>query len=588
MDLKRRELATAAALAVVYFSAAKLGLRFAFVHPSATAVWAPTGIALAAFLILGFRVWPAIFLGAFLANLTTAGTILTSLGIAAGNTLEGVAGCYLVTRFARGQRAFERAQDICKFVFLAAMVSTTISATMGVTTLSLAGFAHWGMYWPIWRTWWLGDAVGAVVVTPLVLLWRENPRLNWTRKRLIELAFLLGGLSFTAWIVFGERFHSELKNYPLEYICVPFLIWAAYSFGRRKAATAISILAGIATWGTVHGFGPFSREDPNTSLLLAQLFIGIVAITSLVLAAEVSERRRASQRFRFAVESAPNAMVMSDREGKIILVNSLGMKMFGYKEEELLGQSVEALVPQRFRGGHPKHRTGFSVRPQARPMGAGRDLYAVRKDGSEFPVEIGLNPIETEEGLLVLSAIVDITARKAAEEEIRSLATSDPLTGLANYRKLIDTLDGEIKRFERTRRSFAVLLLDMDHLKKINDAHGHLAGSQALRRLAEILRSQCRAADTPARYGGDEFVVVLPETDSVQAQKFATRIRNCVASDGELPPISVSVGCAVFPHDGKTIEELLSAADRALYDMKRSRADAADPLNPPTERRTLK
>jgi diguanylate cyclase (GGDEF)-like protein/PAS domain S-box-containing protein len=588
MNLKLRELATAAALAVVYFGAAKLGLKFAFVNASATAVWAPTGIALAAFLIFGFRVWPGIFLGAFLANLTTAGTILTSIGIATGNTLEGVAGCYLVTRFAHGQRAFERAQDIYKFAFLAGIVSTTIGATMGVTTLSLAGFAHWAMYGPIWRTWWLGDAVGAVVVTPLVLLWRENPRLEWRRKQLIELALLLLGLSLTAWIVFGERFHTELKNYPLEYICVPFLIWAAYSFGRRKAATATSILAGIATWGTVHGFGPFSREDPNTSLLLAQLFIGIVAITSLMLAAEVSERKRASQRFRLAVESAPNAMVISNREGEIVLVNSQGMKMFGYKEEELVGQSVEVLVPQRFRGGHREHRNDFSARPQARLMGAGRDLYAVRKDGSEFPVEIGLNPLETEEGLFVLSAIVDITARKAAEEEFRSLAISDPLTGLANYRKLIDTLDAEIKRFDRTRRSFAVLLLDLDELKKINDAHGHLAGSQALCRLAKVLRASCREVDTPARYGGDEFAMVLPETDSAQARKIATRIRKRVASDGDCPPISVSVGCAVFPDDGETIEKLLSAADRALYGMKRSPADAAARRNSQTGPRTPK
>ncbi|HEV2489280.1 MAG TPA: MASE1 domain-containing protein [Candidatus Acidoferrales bacterium] len=458
MNLKRRDLATAAALAVVYFGAAKLGLRFAYVNPSATALWAPTGIALAAFLIFGFRIWPGIFLGAFLANLTTAGTVLTSIGIASGNTLEGVAGCYLVRRFARGHHVFDRAQDIFKFAFLAGMVSTTISATMGVTTLSLAGFAHWAMYGPIWRTWWLGDAVGAVVVTPLILLWRENPHLEWTRRRLIELALLLLGLSLTAWIVFGGRFHSELKNYPLEYICVPFLIWAAYSFGRRKAATATCILTGIATWGTLRGFGPFSGENPNTSLLLTQLFIGIVAITSLALAAEVTERKR-------------------------------------------------------------------------------------------------------------------------AEERVRRLAVTDPLTGPANYRRLLDVLGSEIKRSGRSRRPFAVLLLDLDGLKKINDAHGHLVGSRALCRLAEVLRSHCRDVDTPARFGGDEFAVVLPETDSLQALQIATRIRQRLASEGESPPISASVGSAIFPEDGESIEKLLSAADRALYGMKRSTADSVAPGN---------
>jgi len=569
MSIKRGDLATAVVLAVVYFCAAKLGLRLAYVHPSATAVWAPTGIALAAFLILGYRVWPGIFLAAFVANLTTAGSVLTSIGVATGNTLEGVVGCYLVTRFARGQHAFERTLDIFKFAFLAGMVSTTVSATVGVTSLSLGGFADWPMYGPIWRTWWLGDVVGAVIVTPLVLLWRENPRLNWTREQVVELALLFLGLFFTAWTVFGGRFHAEVKNYPLEYLCVPFLVWAAFRFGGREAASALFMLSGIAIGGTLQGFGPFVTKTQNESLLILQLFLATLAVMGLVLAVAALERKRMAERFRLAVESAPNAMVMADGQGKIVLVNSQGLKMFGYKGEELLGQLVEVLVPQRFRGAHPEHRTGFSARPQARPMGAGRDLYAVRKDGSEFPVEIGLNPIETDEGPLVLSAIVDITARKAAEEEIQRLATSDPLTGLANYRKLIDTLDAEINRFDRTKRSFAVMLLDLDGLKKVNDAYGHLAGSRALCRLANILQIHCREIDTAARYGGDEFAVVLPETGAQAAQQMAARIRERVADDGESPPISVSVGAAVFPEDGDTVEKLLSAADSALYAMKR-------------------
>src|SRR5258708_19051620 len=178
MHKKRQDLAVVAVLAVVYFCAAKLGLRFAFVHPSATALWAPTGISLAALMVFGLRVWPGAFLGAFFANITTAGSILTSIGIATGNTLEGVVGCYLVGRFARGPQAFERAQDIFKFAFLAGMLSTAISATVGVTSLSLGGFAAWTEYGPIWRTWWLCDGVGSVAVTPLLLLWRDKPGLH--------------------------------------------------------------------------------------------------------------------------------------------------------------------------------------------------------------------------------------------------------------------------------------------------------------------------------------------------------------------------------------------------------------------------
>lgn len=451
MGKKWKDLAIVAVLAVVYFGTAKLGLKFAYVNPSATALWAPTGIALAAFLIFGSRVWPGVFLGAFFANLTTAGSVLTSLAIATGNTLEGVVGCYLVVRFARGLQAFQRAQDVLKFAFLAGMLSSTVSATIGVTALSLGGFANWAAYGPIWRTWWLGDGTGAVLVTPLVILWRENPRLNWTRQQIIELVFLFLGLFFTLWIVFGGRFHSEVKNYPLEYLCIPFLVWASFRFGRRKAATAACVLAGMAIWGTLQGFGPFSRETLNTSLLLVQSFVGIIAVTNLALAAEVSERRR-------------------------------------------------------------------------------------------------------------------------ADERVQQLVATDALTGLANYRKLIDVVELEIKRYGRSKKPFAILLLDLDGLKKINDTHGHMVGSRALCRLADVLRAHCRQVDTPVRFGGDEFAVVLPETGSAQARQIASRIRERIASDGENPPISVAVGTAVFPDDGESTEKLLSAADRALYAMKRPQA----------------
>jgi len=452
MGRLRGNLATIGVLALIYFAAAKLGLKLAYVHPSASPVWAPTGITLLAFLILGYRVWPGILIGAFFANVTTAGSILTSLAIAGGNTLEGVLGCYLVNRVARGQNAFERAQDIFKFTFFAAMVSTMVSATIGVTALALGGFASWAMYWEIWSTWWLGDAVGAVVVTPLVLLWRENPRLNWTRRQIVELVFLFFGLFSTAYFVFGGTFRSVVKNYPLEYLCVPFLIWAAFRFGRRKAATATFCLAVIATWGTVHGYGPFSRQSPNSSLLLLQLFIGIIAVMSLILAAEVTEHRR-------------------------------------------------------------------------------------------------------------------------AEEYVRELSVTDPLTGLANYRRLLKALDLEIRKYGRAGRSFAVLLLDLDGLKKINDKYGHLVGSRALVRLGDVLRVNCRDVDIPARYGGDEFAVILPETGTQAAEQIATRIRERVAHDGQTPPISVSVGIAVFPEDGETIEAILSHADHALFDMKRQPRD---------------
>src|SRR5258708_10790886 len=186
-------LPAAAVLALVYFVAGKLALKLAFLHASASPVWPPTGIALAALLLLGYRVWPAIFVGAFLVNVTSAGTVLTSLGIATGNTLEAVAACYLVSRFTHGCKAFDRAHDIFRFALLATVVAPAISATAGVISLCLVGFANWSSFGEIWLTWWFGDGAGALVVAPLLILWRTNPRLPW-KKQAVEFVVLLAGM----------------------------------------------------------------------------------------------------------------------------------------------------------------------------------------------------------------------------------------------------------------------------------------------------------------------------------------------------------------------------------------------------------
>src|SRR6266481_2227111 len=174
-------------LAVVYYSAAKLGLRFAYINSSVTTVWPPAGIALAAFVLLGYRVWPAILGAAFLANLTTTGAILPSIGIAIGNAGEGLLGAYLVNRFARGGRVFDRVRDIIRFTILAALVSTTVSASIGIMSLALGGLLSWHDAPRVWLTWWLGDAVGDIVIAPALIIWiGVKPGPSWSRPQLTE------------------------------------------------------------------------------------------------------------------------------------------------------------------------------------------------------------------------------------------------------------------------------------------------------------------------------------------------------------------------------------------------------------------
>jgi len=167
---------------------------------------------------------------------------------------------------------------------------------------------------------------------------------------------------------------------------------------------------------------------------------------------------------------------------------------------------------------------------------------------------------------LALAAVV--SERKTAEQQLRHLSVSDALTGLGNYRHLIAMLDFEITRSQRTERPFTMLFLDVDDLKKINDGHGHLVGNRALCRVADVLSASCRATDTAARFGGDEFAVVLPETVEGAARQVARRISDRMEADGETPKVSVSMGVAVYPRDGETAETLLGAADRTLYEAK--------------------
>src|SRR5436189_4708180 len=219
-------------LAVIYFIAGKLGLMLASLHASASPVWPPAGIALAGLLLLGYRAWPGIFIGAFLVNVTTAGNVATSLAIASGNTLEAVCGAWLVNRFAGGTTVFDRPQGVVKFA-LAAVVSTIISPVFGVTSLALAGFTDWTNYGAIWLTWWLGDTTGDLLIAPLIILWSIASKRRWNRRDAVEagilllLLFVLSEAVFCGWLTISAR------NYPFPFVIFgPIVIWMAFRFAQ--------------------------------------------------------------------------------------------------------------------------------------------------------------------------------------------------------------------------------------------------------------------------------------------------------------------------------------------------------------------
>lgn len=281
------------ALALIYIIAGKLALKLAFVNASASPVWPPAGIALAALLVLGFRVWPGIFVGAFAVNFWTTLNILSSVGIACGNTLEAMCGAWLVNQFANGTRVFDRPQDVFKFG-LAALVSTMLSPTIGVSSLAITGFAQWSNFSTIWSTWWLGDVSGDLILTPLLVLWSVPvTQRKWNQKEAIEVSVLLLLLVVLGEIVFGGWFPISARNYPLSFLCGPIVIWTAFRFTPRETATGIFILSAIAIWGTLHGFGPFVMRTENQSLLMLQAWTAALTITAMAIAAAIAERNRA-------------------------------------------------------------------------------------------------------------------------------------------------------------------------------------------------------------------------------------------------------------------------------------------------------
>ena len=268
--------------------------------------------------------------------------------------------------------------------------------------------------------------------------------------------------------------------------------------------------------------------------------------------------------FRNLAETIASGIFVSQGK-RLHYVNHAAEVITGYTREELLSMNFRDLV-------HPDTRKPIMNQSRVDDEEIGLtsrcEVRILTKTHEERWLEISAAAIDFDGVPAKLFSTFDLTERKRAEERAQLLALTDPLTGLGNYRRLLDVLDAEIERSGRTGRPFAVLLLDLDGLKKINDGYGHLAGSNALCRLGDVLRLSCRAIDTAARYGGDEFAVILPETTARAAGFVAARIRRCLAKDTQQPPLSATIGVAGYPQDGETIEALLRTADRELYRMK--------------------
>src|SRR5580692_102913 len=275
--------------------------------------------------------------------------------------------------------------------------------------------------------------------------------------------------------------------------------------------------------------------------------------------------RHSEARYRALVGNLIYGICRCNIKGKFLDVNPALTTMLGYaSREELLAVNLATDVL-----GDPSKRAQLLGSSAEFTGSAPLETQWKSKNGATIKVRLSGREVKHEgetEGYEII--VENVTQQRKLEDHLRQQAAKDALTGLANYRHLVETVDSEIKRSERTAREFALLFLDMDGLKQINDRFGHLVGSQALCRLADVLCICSRKVDTPARFGGDEFALVLPETGQVPANLVAQRICDSLANDGQQPKLSVSIGVAIYPKDGENVDSLLGAADAALYAMK--------------------
>ena len=433
-------------VAAAYIAAARLGLALAFVNPSATAVWPPTGIAIAAVLILGSRrAWPGIFLGALFINYATTGSAATSLAIATGNTLEALTAGWLLTRFATGRASLRRATGIFRFVLLAGLLSTVVSATVGVTSLTMGGFARWSEFGSLWLTWWLGDAVGAIVVAPVLLCWVADRGLERWRTRGVELSLVFVILVGVGWIVFVAT------TAPVGFLALPVCVWVAFRFGQREAATATCVLSAIATWATVNGYGSFAAsQSPNTALLYLQAFMAVIALIGLTVGAGVEERARAQeqarllnaaasdaaedflkrseQRLKTIIDAEPACVKLVSPDGVLLEMNPAGLAMLGAKNiSQVVGHRVVDIV-------HPDDRARFLETHRAASGGTpGRMQFRiVGLDGNQRWVDSHMVPFDTPISgagaqRTVLSVTSDVTSQRHLEDQLRQAQKLDAL-----------------------------------------------------------------------------------------------------------------------------------------------------------------
>jgi two-component system cell cycle sensor histidine kinase/response regulator CckA len=419
--------AAVAVLATLYFAVAKLGFLAAVAHGVVSSAWPPSGLALVVLLLWGPRYWPGITIGAFLVNASSGVPLAGAAGMGVGNTLEAVAGALLLQRVARFRPSLARLRDVLALALLAAPLAPTLSATVGVTSLWLSGAIPSRSLGTLWYVWWSGDAIGLLVVAAVLLTWMTTPWVRETVARALEALTLLLILVVLTSLLF-------LTPFSYVYAIFPFVSWAALRFGPRGAATATLVVSSLAVWYTLNGLGPFVASTPTHNLALLQTFMGLLAVTALVLAALMTERNVAVEalteseaHYRVLFERHPNPLWVYDLETAAFLaVNDAAVQHYGYSRAEFLGITLEAIRPPEDVEPLRTHRSNSDE-----GLGEAGEWRHRKKDGTIIDVEITRHTLHFAGRPAALAIARDITQRKSLEAQLLQAQKMDAVGRLA-------------------------------------------------------------------------------------------------------------------------------------------------------------
>ncbi len=570
-------------VAFAYFIAAKLGLMVPYKESVVTLMWLPTGIAVGAIMRWGKISIPAVYTAAILVELSAGLSLATSAAIACTNTLAPFVAAYLLRKSRFNHRLIKQ-RDIVLMIVVA-LLGMSISATGGLLALYVSGLVIPEKIVNVWFIWWVGDSIGVMLALPLVLnVGRERVRVQahqYYQLAAWMLMFFMCELMIAYWVP------SVNRQFMLSiFLILPILIWASMNFGIVGGSLVVISMSSIVVWFTAQGYGSFYSVDLSEGIFSLWTFMTALVVTMLLISVLQSERNLAEKalrdndkKLRAVIDGALDAIVTVNDAGNLIEFNPAAERIFGYKREQVLGRPMsEMIIPPHLRKLHDEGRQQYLLTGEKRIFNQRIEITAMRSDGSEFPVELTLTALKQDDLSLVTGFIRDISEQKKARQEIENFAYYDALTGLPNRRLLVDRFQHAVLLSERARMHCALIFIDLDHFKALNDTKGHDVGDQLLIEVANRIKQTIRAGDTVARLSGDEFVVIIENLDAHQnvayqqlseiTQKLLAELNHTYQLELFEFSTSASMGVTLFNGDQLSFEEHLRHADAAMYQSK--------------------